>query len=135
MPATRSCHEEIRCSAQANIFYELGVAQALGKETLLVKSPGASVPSDFVRTEYVEFDERFNANFAAYLNTLQRQGEHYAEIADELERNPVLAIDYLKRAFLITGDEDLRGKARALLEHAGLDGRAKNSVEQLAAAF
>lgn len=33
------CHEKIPCSAQANIYYELGVAQALGKETLLVKSP------------------------------------------------------------------------------------------------
>ncbi len=129
------CHEEIPFPAQANIYYELGVAQALGKEALLVKSPGASVPSDFVRTEYVEFDERFDANFAAYLNTLQRQAEHYAVIAHELERNPVLAIDYLKRAFLITGDEGLRGRAQALLDDAGLDDRAKNSVEQLAAAF
>ena len=129
------CHEEIPFSTQANIYYELGVAQALGKETVLVKSPGATVPSDFVRTEYVEFDGDFDANFAAYLNALQEQAEHYEMIADQLERNPVLAIDYLKRAFLITGDEGLRRKARELLEHAGLDGRAKNSVEQLAAAF
>ena len=129
------CHEEIPCATQANIFYELGVAQALGKETLLVKSPGASVPSDFVRTEYVEFDERFDANFAAYQHTLQQQAEHYAVIAHELERNPVLAIDYLKRAFLITGDEGLRGSAQGLLDDAGLDDRARNSVEQLAAAF
>ena len=41
----------------------------------------------------------------------------------------------MKRAFLITGDGRLRGKARALLDAAGLDDRAKNSVEQLAAAF
>jgi hypothetical protein len=129
------CHEEIPFSTQANIYYELGVAQALGKETLLVKSPGATVPSDFVRTEYVEFDERFDANFAAYLNTLRDQAEHYEQIADQLERNPILAIDYLKRAFLITGDDGLRGSAQALLDDAGLDDRAKNSVEQLAAAF
>ena len=129
------CHEEIQFSAQANIYYELGVAQALGKETLLVKSPGARVPSDFVRTEYVEFDDAFDANFTAYLNALREQAEHYELIADQLERNPVLAIDYLKRAFLITGDEGLRGKAQALLAQAGLEDRAKNSVEQLAAAF
>ena len=129
------CHEEIPFSAQANIYYELGVAQALGKETLLVKSPGASVPSDFVRTEYVEFDEGFDANFTAYLNTVREQAGHYERIADQLERNPVLAIDYLKRAFLITGDEGLRGRAQALLAQAGLEDRAKNSVEQLAAAF
>ena len=89
------------------------------------------MPSDFVRTEYVGFD----ANFAAYLNTLREQAEHYELIADQLERNPVLAIDYLKRAFLITGDEGLRAKARGVLGHAGLDDRAENSVEQLAAAF
>ena len=40
-------------STQMNIYYKLGVAQALGKETLVVKSPGAKLPSDFVRTEYV----------------------------------------------------------------------------------
>ena len=129
------CHEEMPFSTQANIYYELGVAQALGKETLLVKSPGARVPSDFVRTEYVGFDGKFDTNFAAYLDSLQEQAVHYELIADQLDRNPVLALDYLKRAFLITGDGRLRGKARALLDAAGLDDRAKNSVEQLAAAF
>ena len=77
----------------------------------------------------------FSTQANIYLNPLQEQAEHYEMIPDQLERNPVLAIDYLKRAFLITGDEGLRRKARELLEHAGLDGRAKNSVEQLAAAF
>ncbi len=98
------CHEEIPTSTQANIYYELGVAQALGKETLLIKSPNVAVPSDFIRTEYVEF-------------------------------NPILAIDYLKRAFLISGEERLREKAQSLLDEAGLDDRARNSVELLAAAF
>ena len=44
-------HEDIASSTQVNIYYELGIAQALGKETVIVKSPGAKVPSDFVRTE------------------------------------------------------------------------------------
>ena len=44
-------HEDTASSTQANIYYELGIAQALGKETVIVKSPGAKVPSDFVRTE------------------------------------------------------------------------------------
>src|SRR5690625_2915702 len=43
------CHEEIPPSTQANIWYELGVAQALGKETVVVKSPFADTPSDLVR--------------------------------------------------------------------------------------
>ena len=49
-------HEDIPASSQANIYYELGVAQALGKETVVIKSPNVKVPSDFIRSEYIEFD-------------------------------------------------------------------------------
>lgn len=129
------CHEEISESTQANIYYEIGIAQALGKETLLIKSPNAKVPSDFVRTEYVEFNDNFSTNFSAYLNSLSEQAEHYELVADQLDRNPILALDYLKRAFLISGDDRLRVKAQELLEDAKINGRAKNSVELLAAAF
>ena len=64
------CHEDIPQPTQANIYYELGVAQALGKETLLIKSPLAKIPSDFVRTEYIEFNDVFEANFNSYLCSL-----------------------------------------------------------------
>lgn len=88
------CHEEIPSITQMNIYYELGIAQALGKETLVVKSPGASMPSDFVRTEHVEFNDDFDANFMRYLESLQKQADHYELVADQLEKDPVLAIDY-----------------------------------------
>ena len=129
------CHEEIPPKTQANIYYELGVAQALGKESIIVKSRRSEIPSDFVRTEYIEFDARFSTNFAAYLESLAEQASHYELVADQLDRNPILAIDYLKRAFLITGDEDLRNRAQKLLSEPGLNSRAKNSVELLGAAF
>ena len=129
------CHEDIPATTQANIYYELGVAQALGKETLLIKSPNVAVPSDFIRTEDVEFNADFRGNFSRYLDSLQDWAEHYELVADQLDRNPILAIDYLKRAFLISGDERLREKAQSLLREAGLDDRARNSVELLAAAF
>lgn len=128
-------HEDIPPSSQANIYYELGVAQALGKETVIIKSVGADVPSDFVRSEYILFDENFDANFASYFRSIIEQAEHYETVADQLDRNPILAIDYLKRAFLITGDKKLRKKAKAIADKAGLEQRAKNSVELLAAAF
>ena len=128
-------HEEIPSSTQLNIYYELGVAQALGKETLLVKSPGAEVPSDLVRTEYVAFDNDFDTGFRKYLSSLQERADHYELVAEQLERNPVFALDYLKRAFLITGDNRFRASALALIGAEGLDARAKNSVERLAAAF
>ena len=129
------CHEAIPAKTQANIYYELGIAQALGKETLLIKSPGTDIPSDFVRTEYITFDETFADNFEAFLTSLSEQADHYELVADQLDRNPILAIDYLKRAFLISGDERLRSKARELVSDAELINRASNSVEMLAAAF
>ena len=109
------CHEEIPFTTQMNIYYELGVAQALRNETLLFKSPGAEVPGDFVRTEHVEFDDDFEWKFMRYLRSLQEQADHYEEMAGLLERIPILALDYLKRAFLISGEERLRTAAEALI--------------------
>lgn len=128
-------HEAIPVTSQANIYYELGVAQALGKETVIIKSANADVPSDFIRSEYIVFDENFNANFAGYFKSTIEQAEHYETVADQLDRNPILAIDYLKRAFLITGDKRLRAKARAVVAKSGLEQRAMNSVELLTATF
>ncbi len=128
-------HEDIPSVTQQNIYYELGVAQALGKETIIVLSPAANVPSDFVRTEYVKFDHQFTSNFSRFLKGLPDQAEHYEVVADQLDRNPILAIDYLKRAYLITGDKKLRDKAHAILQAAGIENRAINSVENLAATF
>jgi len=128
-------HETIPAITQANIFYELGVAQALGKETLIVKSPKAKVPSDFIRTEYITYNAGFARNFSKYLADLEDQAEHYEIVADQLDRNPVLAIDYLKRAYLITGENRLKNKAKSVIQDAGLQDRAANSVELLAASF
>jgi hypothetical protein len=128
-------HEEIPRTTQCNIYYELGIAQALGKETVLIKGTGDAVASDFVRTEYIEFTSQFAVRFTNYLESVLEQADHYETVADQLDRNPLLAIDYLKRAFLITGDKRLRAKAKALVKGAGLERRAANSVEMLAAAF
>lgn len=128
-------HEDIPESTQANIFYELGVAQALGKETVIIKSPGAEVPSDFVRSEYIQFDDAFEQKFTTYIHSVFEQAEYYELLADQLEKNPVLALDYLKRAYLIKGDNTLKDKATKIVESAGLEERAANSVELLAASF
>ena len=128
-------HESIPATTQANIFYELGVAQALGKETLIVKSPKALIPSDFIRTEHITFNSNFAGDFSRYLANLEDQAEHYEIVADQLDRNPVLAIDYLKRAYLITGNNRLKKKVKSVIQDAGLQDRAANSVELLAAAF
>ena len=101
----------------------------------MIKSPKTEIPSDLVRTEYIEFNADFEQAFNSYLCSLAKQADHYELVADQLDRNPILAINYLKRAFLISGEERLREKARSLIEKASLIDRAKNSVEILAADF
>jgi hypothetical protein len=40
----------------ANVFYELGLAHALGKDVIIVKQKGAKVPADFGGAHYYEYD-------------------------------------------------------------------------------
>ncbi len=98
-------------STLANIFYEIGLLQAYGKETLIIKTPGSSVPSDFVRTEYIQYDRKFKDRILKFLDGLEEQAEHYAVTAKSLKANSLLAIDNLRRAFLITGDAKYRSAA------------------------
>jgi len=128
-------HEDIPPTSQSNIYYELGVAQAMGKETLIIKSPEAEIPSDFVRTEYITFNDSFERNMRRFFSQMFDMADHYETIADQLDRNPLLAIDYLKRAFLINGNPNLRAKVKAVIDGARLEERAKNSVELLSAVF
>ncbi len=128
-------HEDVPHTTQGNIYYEFGVAQALGKETLIVKSEKSSIPSDFIRSEYIEFNSNFTQKFNSYLEEIFDQAKHYELVADLLEQNPILAIDYLRRAFLITGEPELKNKAKLIAQNAGFHNRAKNSVELLAAEF
>ncbi len=122
-------------TTMSNVFYEVGLMQALGKETLIVKEPKAEVPSDFVRTEYVSFNRGFDRRLNAFLDSLQERADYFGIVASQVERNPLLAIDYYRRAYLLTGDEKWRAKAAGVLETAGLDERAKTSVELLLASF
>ena len=127
--------KEMTSQTYSNVFYELGLMQAYGKETLVIKTEGTTIPSDFVRTEYLEFNNNFDDLLEKYLHTLFQQAEYYAYVADQLENNPLLAIDYLRRAYLITGKVSFRKKAREVFEVASFQGRAKNSVEMLLVDF
>jgi len=93
------------------------------------------VPSDFVRSEYIIFDNEFDRNFLSYLDSVFEQADYYELLADQLEKNPVLALDYLKRAYLIKGDDSLKEKAIQVVQSAGLEERAANSIEMQAASF
>ncbi len=124
-------HEDMSPKTIANVFYELGMMDALGKRTIVVKSPDAAMPSDFVRTEHIEVAHDFNREFQSFLDSVREQESYFEEFAENLEKNPLLSIDYLRRAYLISGNHRYRAKAENLLNAAGLQGRAKNSVEML----
>lgn len=128
-------HEEMSQKTMANIFYELGMMDSLGKHTVVIKSPGAAIPSDFLRTEYIVWDGNFRRRFRSFLeSTLALEG-YFSTLAEELEKNPLLSIDYLRRAYLVGGNDIHRDRTRQILDDAEITGRAKNSVEMLLARF
>jgi len=102
--------EELSSQTMANIFFEIGILQTLGKETLIVKSKDCEIPSDFVRTEYIEYGRKFKGEIKKYLNTLYNQADHYDTFGSQLDNNPIVAIDYLRRAYLITSDKNIKQK-------------------------
>lgn len=119
----------------SNIFYEIGLMQAYGKETLVIKTKDVKIPSDFIRTEYIEYGRGFTGKLNQFFDSFFELNEYYETAADSLEKNPLLAIDYLRRAFLISGENSHRQKAKSIHSNLSLDGRAKNSVEMILAKF
>lgn len=128
-------HEDMPPRTVANVFYELGMMDALGKRTVVVKSPGAAVPSDFIRTEYINNDGQFDRRFSSFLDSSLEMEEYFERMSEELENNPLLSIDYLRRAFTITGDVRHRDKVKEIVKNTNMAGRARNSAEMLLARF
>lgn len=126
---------KMRPTTLANVFYEVGVMQALGKETLVVKAPGAKVPSDFVRTEYVTANASLEMKLTAFIKSLQAQEAHYGRVGGLVENNPLLALDYFRRAYLLSGDAEWQEQAVTLVQATDLSERATDSVEMLLASF
>lgn len=128
-------HQGIRPETMANIYYELGWMQAYGRETVVIKIGDVKLPSDLVRTEYINMDARFTRSFGDFLDSLRERAQYYQTLADLLEANPLLAIDYLRRAYLLTGAVALRRRARQIFAGSDLADRARDSVERLMITF
>jgi hypothetical protein len=122
-------HEGIRPETMANIFYELAYMHSYGRETIVVKIGNVALPSDLVRTEYIHFNKQFALRFKAFISSLEDQAEYYLTLAANLEKNPLLAIDYLRRNFMLSGDKAVRARAKKLFEESGLAEREIGGVE------
>lgn len=125
--------EDMKISTISNIFYEVGVLNALGKETIVIKSKEFKIPSDFIRTEYIEYDEDFKEKINKFLDEIEELADHYDLMGDSLEANPVLTIDYFKRAYLINGNPIYFKKVKELLEKEKFDSQTKFGIKNFLA--
>lgn len=113
--------EELPIPTMCNIYYEIGLLQALGKETLVIKSKSCPIPSDFVRTEYIEYGRTAGRKIDSFFSTYFELADYYAQMAEELKQNPALAIDYFRRAFLISGKKTYRNAAKNVFKNNEFD--------------
>ena len=121
--------ENMKMPTIANIFYEIGVLNALGKETIVIKTKGTKIPSDFVRTEYIVYDRQFKRKINKFLDQVIELADHYELLGENLEANPLLTIDYYKRAYLITGEEKFLKKTKELLNENDFDNQSKHFIK------
>lgn len=128
-------HEGISPTTLANIFFELGMLQAYGRETIVIRIGKAPIPSDFTRSEWISTGPAFKKQLGKYIDGLADRETYYRQMAELVERNPLLAIDYLRRASILGDDPSLRLQAQRLLNESGIGERSKASVEQLMLAF
>lgn len=125
--------EEMKSSTISNIFYEVGVLNALGKETIVIKSKNFGIPSDFIRTEYIEYDNNFREKINKFLDEIDELAEHYDLMGESLEANPVLTIDYFKRAYLINGNPVYFKKVKDLFDNERFDTQTKFGIKNFLA--
>lgn len=117
----------------ANIFFEVGLCNMLGKPVILVKNKDAKAPSDFIRTEWVTFsnnEEQLRADLKKSLKDvvdLSKYFEILGEIAFEAkERDIELAFERYKQALLINGDKNLKSRVLNIL--SDIDSEIDNRV-------
>ena len=120
--------EKMSASTISNIFYEIGILNTLGKETIVIKTKAYKIPSDFVRTEYLVYNKNFEKKINKFINTFFDLADHYDKMADSLELNPLLSIDYWRRAYLITGNGKYLDKAKKMFKNNHFDPQSKHFI-------
>ena len=121
--------KDMKISTISNIFYEIGVLNALGKETIVIKTKDFSIPSDFIRTEYIEYDDQFLEKINKFLDQVFDLADHFEIMGESLEANPILSIDYYKRAYLITGDTKYFRKTEEIIDNQKFDIQSSHFIK------
>ena len=113
----------------ANIFFEVALCNLLGKPVLIVKSDGAKAPSDFVRTEWINFGvgkkPQLRKDFSHSVSSILEFAKYYESIGDiALDAEDVdleLAYERYRQSFLIDGRLAVRRKLEKLGKRARQD--------------
>ena len=103
---------ETRANAMANITLELGFAALCGKPLIITKSKEAKAPSDFVRTDWIDYDAsdetKFRGKFQQALDTIQEVADYEDSILEvSMKANSIdcaVAFERANKAFLLTSD-------------------------------
>ena len=110
----------------ANIFFEVALCNLLGKPVILVKSETAKTPSDFVRTEWVTYSGRKQAqlkkDFSDSISSVLALAKYYETLGDlAMEAEVIdleLAFERYRQSFLIDGRINVRNKIANLNSRA-----------------
>ncbi len=129
--------EFTNATSLANIFFEVGLCNMLGKPVIIVKSDKAKPPSDFVRTEWVTYSENRNKlknDLSKSLNDVILLADYFDKLGDisfeAEERDAELAFERYKQAFLISGEDKIKIKITNLL--GSFDDEEGNFTELIA---
>lgn len=110
--------EGTREQTLANIFLEIGMAYLLGKPVVILKTAQARVPSDLVRSEYIEYTGDVNATSTTLDETINNSVLNTAEylvdlanIAQDADDPDFELVHYrFMQAVLMNGDKSILDK-------------------------
>lgn len=120
-------------SSLANIFFEVGLCNMLGKPVILVKNKDSKSPSDFVRTEWVTYlsdKNKLESDFEKSIQAMKDLADYFENLGDLAfeaeERDYELAFERFKQSILITGNVEVKQKINRLLLE--MDGVQKEKI-------
>lgn len=108
----------------ANIFFEIGLCYVLGKPVIIIKSAGAKPPSDFVRTEWITYQDgdskKLERDIRHHVQNVREAGRFYENLGDlALAAEEVdfeLAFERYRQAVLIVDEKAIRQKIKRILK-------------------
>lgn len=109
----------------ANIFFEIGICYVLGKDVIIVKTMDARPPSDFVRTEWIQFDpssqRKFRSDITKACKTMKENAKFYFTLGDiafyAQEKDLELAFERYKQAVLLTNYRPAKNNIRKMANY------------------